>query len=298
MQKRVNEDALSGGIGLGLHLVNDLVNELNGRLDYESELGVGTSFYIYLPVEFTEAEPEFNIEQINNQPLPLRLLIVDDDVLNLELLELSLASKVSLLKSHPTAEEALENFNPGEFDIVLTDYRLPGMSGAEMVKIMNRMDSACTFYLMTAAVAEKDAHELLQGAFTYLFEKPFDPAEFYDCLQEELLARQTANLLDYSEILPYLEGEKENLAAYLLKYKLTLQVQLDALESALAIADLEQLHGIFHQLGSRFGLLKLNIVPLIRTLEHQAENKQWSWREKAQTKRLLRICRAFLANWT
>src|SRR5690606_26415890 len=138
-------------------LVKELVGILNGTLTYESEPGVGTSFSLQLPVEFCENDLPQYTELVFNQSLPIRLMVVDDDLLNLELIETALGQKLNNIKLFASPDLALENFTAAAFDVVITDYRLPGQNGAELAKIMRGIDPNCSFYLMTAAISDEEA---------------------------------------------------------------------------------------------------------------------------------------------
>ncbi|MEW5913421.1 MAG: PAS domain S-box protein [Thermodesulfobacteriota bacterium] len=129
------------GTGLGLSVVHGVVQSHRGAITVYSEPGRGTTFHVYLPV--MEGEPEQDGAQ-GDGALPRgqeRVLLVDDEPALAEVGRLALETlgyRVTALSSSP---EALERFQaqPEAFDLVITDYTMPQMTGAalaqELIKI-------------------------------------------------------------------------------------------------------------------------------------------------------------------
>src|SRR5690606_33313534 len=126
--------------------------------------------------------------------------------LNLELIETALGQKLSNIKLFASPDLALENFTAATFDVVITDYRLPGQNGAELAKIMRVIDPNCSFYLMTAAISDEEARELLVNTFEDVLEKPFELSALIQLLKEEQLARFPEQLINTTSIFDFLEG--------------------------------------------------------------------------------------------
>ncbi|TBH02474.1 PAS domain-containing hybrid sensor histidine kinase/response regulator [Rhizobium leguminosarum] len=127
---------LGKGTGLGLSMIHGLAVQLNGALRLTSELGVGTIAELWLPA--TERRPEQPAEA--ELPVPqaasrLKILLVDDDAL-------IAMSSVDMLEDlgHEVVEansgaQALELISSGQhFDLVITDYSMPGMTGAQLAQ--------------------------------------------------------------------------------------------------------------------------------------------------------------------
>ncbi|WP_306371778.1 hybrid sensor histidine kinase/response regulator [Rhizobium aegyptiacum] len=128
------------GTGLGLSMIHGLAVQLNGALVLTSELGVGTTAELWLPA--TEWCLERPAEEL---PVPeaaprLKILLVDDDTL-------IAMSSVDMLEDlgHEAVEansgsEALALIRSGEhFDLVITDYSMPGMTGAQLAQSVRNM---------------------------------------------------------------------------------------------------------------------------------------------------------------
>lgn len=125
-----------GGLGIGLALVQRLVELHGGRVEVRSEgIGQGSEFIVYLPL--TEFCPTDSAESGNTtltQHLSRRLLVVDDNrdaADSLALLLESLHIEVRVAYTGPAALETLEGFQP---DVVLLDLGMPVMDGYEVAR--------------------------------------------------------------------------------------------------------------------------------------------------------------------
>ncbi|UVD59136.1 response regulator [Rhizobium sp. Pop5] len=142
---------LGKGTGLGLSMIHGLAVQLNGALLLTSEPGVGTTAELWLPA--TEQRPEHPAE--TGLPVPqaasrLKILLVDDDAL-------IAMSSVDMLEDlgHQVAEansglQALELIRSGQhFDMMITDYSMPGMTGAQLAQAVRAIHPALPIVLAT-----------------------------------------------------------------------------------------------------------------------------------------------------
>ena len=105
------------------------------------------------------------------------ILIVDDEKSILFSLKAALSKEGYQVKSAENPNEALKFFEPGAFQVIISDYNMPGMSGMEFLKQVKQIDPEAVFILMTAYGSEKLAIEAMkEGAYDY-FSKPFDIEE-------------------------------------------------------------------------------------------------------------------------
>jgi len=103
------------------------------------------------------------------------VLLVEDDELARELLEELLKEEGFGVVSVSSAEEALEIFRKSRFDVVITDVRLPGMSGLELLKRIRKENPLVEVIVITAFSSVEDAVKAIKlGAFHYIT-KPFEP---------------------------------------------------------------------------------------------------------------------------
>jgi signal transduction histidine kinase/DNA-binding response OmpR family regulator len=126
---------LGKGTGLGLSMVHGLARQLNGALRLTSKPGEGTRAELWLPATTaaasgSRAEPAASIEDVARR---LTILVVDDDALiamsTVDMLE-DLGHDAIEVNSGSRALEILKN--GGSIDLLITDYSMPKMNGAEL----------------------------------------------------------------------------------------------------------------------------------------------------------------------
>ncbi|NOX96740.1 MAG: sigma-54-dependent Fis family transcriptional regulator [Nitrospirae bacterium] len=106
-----------------------------------------------------------------------RILIVEDKGFEKEMLCRSLARENYQITSARDGKEALSLFRQDNYDVVLSDLKMPGMDGIALLQALIEMDSEVTIILMTAYGSVKSAVQAMKlGAFDYLT-KPFDSEE-------------------------------------------------------------------------------------------------------------------------
>jgi PAS domain S-box-containing protein len=119
------------GSGLGLSIVMGIVKDHNGYIDFITQLGHGTTFYIYLPI---------HREETASGTFPggrETILLMDDDALQVELISQMLASLGYRVVGCRSGEEALLLYKKGKVqpDLAILDVLIPGgMDGAETMK--------------------------------------------------------------------------------------------------------------------------------------------------------------------
>lgn len=190
-------DTRTGGTGIGLYLVQSLVNEFHGTLLVESEAGQGSSFTITLPAhQAEEAVAEESVSLTGQTPatetveeVPAgstdeeketdpaekqRVMIVEDNEEMLAFLKKSLRDKYHIVTAG-NGMEGLWKLEKEEVDIIISDVMMPGMDGVTFCRRVkdNFLWSHIPFILLTAKTnIETKIEALGHGADAYV-EKPF-----------------------------------------------------------------------------------------------------------------------------
>src|ERR1700730_3981363 len=114
------------------------------------------------------------------------ILVVEDEAKMRRLLELELADQDFRAQTVADAETALKLLNTNQFDLIVTDLKLPGMSGMEFLQAVKRANAAIPIIIMTAFGTVESAVEAMKiGASDYVL-KPFSLAELVLVIRKEL----------------------------------------------------------------------------------------------------------------
>jgi PAS domain S-box-containing protein len=168
--------AVGVGTGLGLAICHNIITSMHGEISVQSELGKGTTFRVALPASArptTFAPPTLPGVQAA-APRHGRVLVVDDEP------AVGLAVR-RVLKDHDvtvvtTAQEALRHINEGtEFDVILSDLMMPGMSGMDFYAVLARENPqvAARVVFVTGGAFTPGANAFLDRVANERLEKPF-----------------------------------------------------------------------------------------------------------------------------
>jgi signal transduction histidine kinase/CheY-like chemotaxis protein len=158
------------GTGMGLSVVHGIVKSYNGAITFESRLGEGTIFNIYLPL--TEGVPVKIDHQTHGPPVAggEKILLIDDEVVIVEMLRKSLAFFGYNVDAVTDSKEALRLFqkNQEKYDVIITDQTMPQMTGLELAREIRKIRAdipviLCSGY--STLVTEKNKKDLFISEF-------------------------------------------------------------------------------------------------------------------------------------
>lgn len=193
-QIRKGKESHDAGKGLGLAITKELVELQGGTIRVESEQGEGTTFSFTIPlfagnasipedttsaVKSAIVSDELTEELQQTSNLRFRILLVDDERINLTVVSKILdKSRYEVIFAN-NGEEALEHLNGQPFDLVISDVMMPAMSGFELTKKIRESYnlSELPILLFTARARLEDIEAgFLAGANDYVV-KPIEPLE-------------------------------------------------------------------------------------------------------------------------
>jgi PAS domain S-box-containing protein len=176
------------GAGLGLAIVQLLVTNMGGTIDVSSEVGHGSVFTIRLPLPASAEAPPSGPRPGSPPPSgTMRVLIVDDDVVNQMVAEAQCARLGMTTRTASSGEQALELLATERFDAMLLDVQLSGMSGLAVAGALRRDPERPFIIGMTASASAADQLACLEAGMDHFVAKP---AGLQDV--SEALARATA----------------------------------------------------------------------------------------------------------
>ena len=140
-----------GGSGLGMAITKNFVEMMNGTIEVDSEKGVGSTFTVTVKLKTTDRA--FELESGIKLPAGLRAIIVDDDEVVAEYMQIMLNGIGVEADSFTSPEAALtllkKEYDAGRpYDLLITDYKMPGMNGLELTTSLRAFDSGKTAVIM------------------------------------------------------------------------------------------------------------------------------------------------------
>ena len=172
-----------GGTGLGLSIVKGLVEILKGKINLQSELGKGTTFFVEIPLTESNEKVKEQSNSISNKLNELDLsnvniLVVEDNKIN-QMITKKILTKMNLnCDIVDNGEDAVEKVKEVTYDVVLMDIHMPGISGLEATKRIRSFDKELTIFALTAVTLEDKMHEFDEAGFSDIISKPFKQEDF------------------------------------------------------------------------------------------------------------------------
>ncbi|MFZ2197616.1 MAG: sigma-54 dependent transcriptional regulator [Thermodesulfovibrionales bacterium] len=119
-----------------------------------------------------------------------KILLIDDEANTLKVLSAILRKNGYDVSAAKTAEEGFDRASKSDFDLVITDYKLPGMNGAELMEMLKQKEIGVSVIVLTAyGSIEKAVDAMRRGAFSYL-PKPVDPEALLTSVREAVEKRR------------------------------------------------------------------------------------------------------------
>ena len=177
------------GSGLGLTISKQLVKQMEGRIDFKSIPGKGSSFWFTARFEVGYPEPLAApveaIVPINREFQPLMILLVEDNAINQFVMQHHLQRLGHRSEAASTGREALQKLSQNRFDMVLMDCQMPELDGYSTTRIIRRSLAYASLPIiaLTAHALAEERQRCLDAGMNDYLSKPVSQVELSQMLQ-------------------------------------------------------------------------------------------------------------------
>ena len=184
--------AVGKGTGLGLSISYGIIKEHGGNIYAMSTQGKGTTFVMELPIIEKQIKDQTTPADINIQykvsGKGRRALILDDEPTILELLKKALSDDEFHVDTASRSEDALKMFQRASYDIIISDIKMPGMSGKEFYRTLKsiRPEAVNNIIFMSGDSANQETENFLKETGNLFLHKPFTIAQVKNIIAKKL----------------------------------------------------------------------------------------------------------------
>ena len=171
------------GTGLGMSIVKQLVEKMEGTIEVQSEVGKGSTFTVTIPFEIA-SESDIHTDDADLQQCDISgvsILLVEDNDLNMEIAETFLKDAGAVITKAFNGQQAVYAFSKApadKFDVILMDVMMPVMDGYEATRKIRSLDRPeaknIPIIAMTANAFAEDVEESRNAGMNEHISKPLD----------------------------------------------------------------------------------------------------------------------------
>ena len=181
------------GTGLGMSIVKELIEKMQGTIEVTSQQGVGTTYVFRLPF-YIDCEGQ-RIQEVKTriagkELVRFHVLLVEDNEINMEIAEFYLTDHGATVEEAWNGREAVEKYaaNPQKFDVILMDLMMPVMGGLEAARQIRTMElpeaKQVPIIPMTAQSSEESKEGCRAAGMNSHLTKPIEPDSLVQTILE------------------------------------------------------------------------------------------------------------------
>jgi CheY-like chemotaxis protein len=174
--------------GLGLAVVYGVLHAVGGGLRWLSEVGKGSTFFVYLPLVETPAAASAQEGGADGRSAGERVLVVDDDRNVLQYIRCTLEQAGYSVEATDSPAQALAAYTSAAepFRLVLSDVLMPHLTGVDLAQKLLGQDANVNLLFMSGHVPSDDMKQYFIDKQFELLEKPFQPERLLGAVREAL----------------------------------------------------------------------------------------------------------------
>ena len=185
-----------GGTGLGLSIARKLSELMGGKIGVTSEEGKGSTFWVELPFQLPRAgADEQSAEDAGADIPPQRILLVEDNPVNMRIITRMLAHRGHTVASAANGDEAIKLVQEQPFDMVFMDVNMPGKNGFEATRAIHALQDGryrrLPIVALTANIMEDYVRRCYDCGMVGHVGKPFTPQTLFAALAATVAGKAT-----------------------------------------------------------------------------------------------------------
>ncbi len=291
------------GFGLGLSIVRMLIRLMQGTIEVESELGVGSRFIINIPVSRALSSADVPGEglSVSNDAMgnasrdevkptavatAMKVLLIDDDSIQLQLTSTMLAQRQITSVCCVEPQQLWDALQTETFDLLLTDIQMPAINGFDLLKLLRSSDIPQARSIPVVAVSARmdmNLSQLQEAGFSGCLNKPFttdelirlviairqQSAQAFEFTKPSVSCETDASEgFDFSALTAFAEDDREATKSILESFISETRINVGRMQQALENRDTGYLADMAHKMLPLFTLLKASaLVHILKELE-------------------------------
>ena len=196
-----DEHTYNMGVGLGLSIVKGLTEIIGGKVWVNSEIGLGSTFFISIPFEHIDTETKVILDN-NNETLNdnhLTILIAEDEFIIFMYLRECLSDFNCTILHASNGEKAVEMFKQNlSIDFILMDINMPKMNGYEALENIRLLNKEIPIIAQTGLVMPGDKEKMIAAGFDDYISKPISINTLITTINKNLKSDQSKKPLEKS----------------------------------------------------------------------------------------------------
>lgn len=299
------------GFGLGLSITHKLIELLNGKISIESKPGEGSTFRVSIPLPSyvntieNDTETSSQEKEITNIK-DIRILIIDDDKIQMQLTEAMLKNVLSDKKDesafyikcceHP--EEVFSIISEEHFDIIFTDIQMPAMNGFELLSEIRKLPSETAQAVPVVAITARGdlkEHDFTSRGFSGMLQKPFNQNDIRRILSQNISSdinkeeedddvgadkdKETTDSgeeFNFSPLTAFSMDDNEAAKEIIATFISETEKNIEKLNTAVEKRDMISLCNTAHKMLPTFSMIEASqAVPLLQWLENKRNTEEF-----------------------
>ncbi len=177
------------GQGLGTTIIYAIIARHGGDITVSSQEGKGTAFRVTLPPFSMSDEELRGGDSEGVPPRSAKVLFIEDDQAAREVYEEFLAVHGHDVVAVETGKQAIDLFDDGRFDLVITDLSMPGMSGLEVARLIKSLNGEVPVILLSGWASQLDRKKAQDAGVDQILTKPCPMKKLLEAVNQAVRSR-------------------------------------------------------------------------------------------------------------